>query len=138
MAGRNAVQGEQATPDLSTVPQTIFTTPEIARVGLNHREARERGIACHVSTHDLKGASNGVATGEDGGYLKLVFEASAERILGVQMVSYAAGELIQLAALAVRLGATAHQVATQLSIHPSHGERFIKVAAHEYHEVCDL
>lgn len=138
VAGRNAVQGEQATPDLSTVPQTIFTTPEIARVGLDHREARERGIACHVTTHDLKGASNGVATGEDGGYLKLVFEASAERILGVQMVSYAAGELIQLAALAVRLGATAEQVATQLSIHPSHGERFIKVAAHEYHEVCDL
>jgi len=138
VAGRNAVQGDHTISDLSVVPQTIFTTPEIARVGLGHREARDRGIACHVTTHDMTGASNGVATGEDGGYLKLVFESPAERIVGVQMVSYAAGELIQLAALAVRLGATADQVATQLSIHPSHGERFIKVAAHEYHDVCEL
>ncbi len=138
VAGRNAVQEDRAISDLSVVPQTIFTTPEIARVGLSHREARDRGIACHVTTHDLTGASNGVATGEEGGYLKLVFESPAERIVGVQMVSYAAGELIQLAALAVRRGATADQIATQLSIHPSHGERFIKVAAHEYHEICEL
>lgn len=138
VAGRNAVQGDHAVVDLSVVPQTIFTTPEIARVGLTHREARQRGMACHVATHDLKGASNGVATGEDGGYLKLVFEAGTERIVGVQMVSYAAAELIQLAALGVRVGATADMLSAQLSIHPSHAERFIKVAAHEYHEVCEL
>ncbi|HSE92731.1 MAG TPA: hypothetical protein VLF19_05450 [Methylomirabilota bacterium] len=138
VAAQNAVQGDHATPDLSVVPQTIFTTPEIARVGLSHREAEARGLACHVARHDVAGASNGVATGEDGGFLKLVFEAATERILGVQMVSYAASELIQLAALAVRVGATADTLTTQLSIHPSHAERFIKVAAHEFHEVCEL
>jgi pyruvate/2-oxoglutarate dehydrogenase complex dihydrolipoamide dehydrogenase (E3) component len=95
-------------------------------------------MACHVTSHDMKGASNGVVMGEDSGYLKLVFEGSAERIVGVQMVSYAAGELIQLAALAVRLGTTADQLATQLAIHPSQSERFIKVAAHSYHEICAL
>jgi pyruvate/2-oxoglutarate dehydrogenase complex dihydrolipoamide dehydrogenase (E3) component len=138
VAGRNAVKGDLAIADLSMVPQTVFTTPEIARVGLSHREAQARGIACHVTTHDMKGASNGVAMGEDSGYLKLVFEGSAERIVGVQMVSYAAGELIQLAALAVRLGTTADQLATQLAVHPSQAERFIKVAAHSYHEICAL
>ncbi|HEV8641932.1 MAG TPA: hypothetical protein VGV13_12600 [Methylomirabilota bacterium] len=120
------------------MPQTIFTTPEVARVGLTHREAQGRGIPCHVATHDMKGASNGVATGEDGGYLKLVFEAGTEKILGVQMVSYAAAELIQLAALGIRVGVTAEALSTQLSIHPSQAERFIKVAAHEFHEVCEL
>lgn len=138
VAARNAVRDERQVPDLSVVPQTIFTTPEVARVGLTHNEARRRGLACHVTTHDMKGASNGVATGEDGGYLKLVFEAGSEKIVGVQMVSYAAAELIQLAALAVRVGATAEVLSTQLSIHPSHAERFIKVAAHEFHEVCEL
>ncbi len=138
VAAQNAVQGDHATPDLSVVPQTIFTTPEIARVGLSHREAEARGLGCHVARHDLAGASNGVATGEDGGCLMLVFEAATERIVGVQMVSYAASELIQLAALAVRVGATADTLTTQLSIHPSHAERFIKVAAHEFHEVCEL
>lgn len=138
IAATNALQDDTVESDLSVVPQTVFTTPEIARVGLTHREARARGIPCHVSTHDTRGASNGVATGEDGGYLKLVFEAATERILGVQMVSHAAAELIQLATLAVRERTTAGSLAGQLSVHPSHAERFIKVSAHDYHDVCEV
>ncbi|MGH2669413.1 MAG: FAD-dependent oxidoreductase, partial [bacterium] len=138
LAARNALEGDRLTADHSIVPQTIFTTPEIARVGLTHAEALARGVDCHVSTHDTRGTSNGLATGEDDGYLKLVFAGRDERVLGVQMVSYAAAELIQLAALAIRCGATAERLSTQLSVHPSHAERFLKIAAHEYHEVCEV
>ncbi len=138
LAARNALEGDRLVADHSVVPQTIFTTPEIARVGLTHAEALARGVDCHVTTHDMRGASNGRATGEDDGFLKLVFAGQDERVLGVQMVSYAAAELIQLAALAVRSGATAGQLSTQLSVHPSHAERLLKVAAHEYHEVCEV
>jgi hypothetical protein len=66
-----------------------------------------------------------------------VFDAAQERLLGAQMVSYAGAELIQLAALAIRTGATASVLAAQLSVHPSHAERFIKIAAHDHHEICD-
>lgn len=138
IAARNALERDQIMSDVSLVPQTVFTTPEIARVGLTHTEALRRGVQCHVSTHDMRGASNGVASGEDDGYLKLVFEGGTERLLGVQMVSYAAAELIQLATLAIRSGATADHLAAQLSVHPSHAERFIKVAAHEYHDICEV
>ncbi|MBI1734088.1 MAG: NAD(P)/FAD-dependent oxidoreductase [Candidatus Rokubacteria bacterium] len=138
IAARNALGGDQVAIDLSVVPQTVFTTPEIARVGLSHADATRRGLRCHVARHDMRGASNGVASGEDDGYLKLVFEHDSERLLGVQMVSHAAGELIQLAALALRTGATAGQLAQQLAVHPSHAERFIKITAHEYHEICEV
>jgi dihydrolipoamide dehydrogenase len=116
----------------------VYTTPEIAKVGLTHTQAKARGVRCHEMTHDLRGSSNGRATGEDDGYLRLVFEPDSERLLGVQMVSYAGAELIQLAALALRAKATAPFLAAQLSAHPSHAERFIKFTAHEYHEVCEL
>jgi mercuric reductase len=138
LAARNALAGETAASDLSVVPQTVFTTPEIARVGVSHGEAKKRGIACHESKHDLRGASNGVASGEDDGYLKLVFEPGTEKLLGVQMVSWAAAELIQLATVAIRTGATAALLAAQLTVHPSHTERFIKITAHEYHEFCEV
>lgn len=138
VATRNALEGDRLMVDLTVTPQAIFTTPEIARVGLTQREAQALGIPCHVSRHDMHGASNGVATGEDAGYLKLVFDGASERVLGVQMVSYAAAEMIQLAALAIRCNATASMLAAQLSIHPSHTERFIKVAAHEFHDVCEV
>jgi dihydrolipoamide dehydrogenase len=138
IAAANALQGDNLESDLSLVPQVLFTTPEIAHVGLTHREAQERGVGCHVATHDMRGASNGVATGEEGGYLKLVFEAGTERLLGAQMVSYRAAELIQLVSLAIRERTTEGTLAAQLSIHPSHGERLIKVAAHDYHDVCEV
>jgi pyruvate/2-oxoglutarate dehydrogenase complex dihydrolipoamide dehydrogenase (E3) component len=138
LAARNALEGDHLTVDETVVPQTVFTTPEVARVGLTHAAARARGIPCHVARHDMRGASNGRATGEDDGYLSLVFDPDSERLLGVQMVSYAAAELIQLAALAIRLETTAKFLAEQISVHPSHTERFIKITAHEYHETCEI
>jgi pyruvate/2-oxoglutarate dehydrogenase complex dihydrolipoamide dehydrogenase (E3) component len=136
VAALNALRGDVQTVDYTVVPQTIFTTPEVARVGLTHAEALRRGVRCHVATHDMAGASNGRATGEDGGYLKLVFDGTTEKVLGVQMVSWAAAELIQLAALAIRTGAGAQLLSSQLSIHPSHGERLIRIFGHDHHEVC--
>jgi dihydrolipoamide dehydrogenase len=124
--------------DLSVVPQTVFTTPEVARVGLTHAEATAQAVRCHVARHDMRGASNGVVSGEDDGYLKLVFEQETERLLGAQVVSHAAAEVIQMATLAIRTGATAASLAAQLSVHPSHSERFFKTAAHESHEVCEI
>jgi pyruvate/2-oxoglutarate dehydrogenase complex dihydrolipoamide dehydrogenase (E3) component len=86
----------------------------------------------------MRGASNGRATSEDDGYLKLVFDAVHERLLGVQMVNYAGAELIQMAALAIRCGMTADALAAQLSVHPSQTERFIKIAAHDHHGICEV
>jgi pyruvate/2-oxoglutarate dehydrogenase complex dihydrolipoamide dehydrogenase (E3) component len=137
LAALNALQGDTQEADYSVVPQTIFTTPEVGRVGLTHGEVLRRGAKCHVATHDMRGASNGRATGEDAGYLKLVFDGTTEKLLGAQMISYAAAELIQLAALAIRTGADARILSSQLSIHPSHGERLIKIFGHDHHEVCE-
>ena len=135
LAAHNALLGDQLIADTTLVPQSVFTTPEVARVGLTHRAATASGVKCHVATQDLRGTSNGRATGEDDGYLKLVFDAAQERLLGAQMISYAGAELIQMATLAIRNGATASDLATQLSVHPSHAERFFKIAAHDHHDI---
>jgi pyruvate/2-oxoglutarate dehydrogenase complex dihydrolipoamide dehydrogenase (E3) component len=138
LAARNALEGDRTIADERVVPQAVFTTPEVARVGLTHREAEASGVHCHVATHDMRGASNGRATGEDDGYLKLVFDAAEERLLGVQMVSYSGAELVQMAALAIRSGVTASALTAQLSVHPSHAERFIKIAGHDHHDICEV
>jgi pyruvate/2-oxoglutarate dehydrogenase complex dihydrolipoamide dehydrogenase (E3) component len=138
LAAHNALEGDRIPADERIVPQAIFTTPEVAKVGLTHREVEASGVRCHVATHDMRGASDGRATGEDDGYLKLVFDAVQERLLGVQMVSYAGAELIQMATTAIRSGMTADALAAQLSVHPSQTERFIKIAAHDHHEICEV
>lgn len=67
LAARNALEGDHLTVDETVVPQTVFTTPEVAKVGVTHAAARTRGIPCHVAHHDMRGSSNGRATGEDDG-----------------------------------------------------------------------
>lgn len=138
LAAHNALEGDRMPADERIVPQTVFTTPEVAKVGLTRREVEASGVQCHVATQDMRGASNGRAMGEDDGYLKLVFEAEHERLLGVQMVNYAGAELIQMAAMAIRSGITAKALSTQLSVHPSQTERFIKIAGHDHHEICEM
>jgi glutathione reductase (NADPH) len=137
IAALNALQGDSVSADEAVVPQVIFTTPEVASVGLSQRETEARDITSTVTCHDMRGASNGVVSGEDGGYLKLVFDGSTQRLLGAQIVSYAAAELIQLCALAIRTGMPAHTVAAQLSIHPSHGERLLKAFGADLREHCE-
>jgi pyruvate/2-oxoglutarate dehydrogenase complex dihydrolipoamide dehydrogenase (E3) component len=137
IAALNALKGDSVRADEAVIPQVIFTTPEAASVGLSHRETQARGIGCAVARHDMRGASNGVASGEDGGYLKLVFDDETKRLLGAQMVSYAAAELIQFCALAIRSGASADTVAAQLSVHPTHDERLLKVFGADLREPCE-
>ena len=137
IAALNALQGDLVSADEAVVPQVIFTTPEVASVGLSQRETEARGITSEVTCHDMRGASNGVASGEDGGYLKLVFDGSTQQLLGAQTVSYAAAEMVQLCALAIRTRMPAHAVAAQFSIHPSHGERLLKTFGADLREHCE-
>lgn len=137
IAALNALQGDSVSADEAVVPQVIFTTPEVASVGLSQREAEAQGLKCAVTHHDMHGASNGVASGEDDGYLKLVFDETTQRLVGAQIVSYVAAELIQFCALAIRTRMAPDAVAAQLSIHPSHGERLLKAFGTDLREHCE-
>ena len=80
----------------------LFTTPEVGVVGLSYAEAPAHGIQAAVARHDARGSGNSVATGEDAGYFKLIFDQHTRRLIGAQILSPAAAELIQLCALAIR------------------------------------
>jgi pyruvate/2-oxoglutarate dehydrogenase complex dihydrolipoamide dehydrogenase (E3) component len=126
IAALNALRGDKERADEAVIPQVLFTTPEVGLVGVAYGEAPAHGILPAVARHDARGSSNSVATGEEGGYFKLVFDQDTQRLVGAQMVSPAAAELIQLCALAIRSRVPASLVASQLSVHPSHGERLIR------------
>ncbi|HKW90411.1 MAG TPA: NAD(P)/FAD-dependent oxidoreductase [Methylomirabilota bacterium] len=126
IAAVNALRGDLERADEAVVPQVIFTTPEVATVGLAYGEAPAQGLHPAVARHDARGSHNGVAIAEDAGYFKLIFDQDTQRLIGAQMVSPAAAELIQLCALAIRSRVPASVVACQLAAHPSHGQQLLK------------
>ncbi|MGH7399350.1 MAG: FAD-dependent oxidoreductase, partial [Candidatus Rokuibacteriota bacterium] len=126
IAAVNALRGDSERADEAVIPQALFTTPEVGLVGIPYGEAPAHGIQAAVAHHDASGSSHRAATGEDPGYFKLVFDQDTQHLVGAQMVSPAASELIQLCALAIRSRVPASLVETQISVHPSRGERLLR------------
>mgnify|MGYP001816443387 CR=1 FL=1 len=82
--------------DYSVVPWATFTDPEVARVGLNETEARERGIDCEVTRYDIGDLDRAIADGEAHGFVKVLTRPGKDRILGATIVGYHAGDLLSL------------------------------------------
>ena len=80
--------------DYSVIPWCTFTDPEVARVGLNEKEAMEKGIPYEVTRYDIDDLDRAIADQEARGFVKVLTVPGKDRILGVTIVGYHAGELI--------------------------------------------
>jgi dihydrolipoamide dehydrogenase len=80
--------------DYSVIPWATFTDPEVARVGLNEQEAKEKGIAYDVTSYGIDDLDRAIAEGEDHGVVKVLTVPGKDKILGVTIIGDHAGELI--------------------------------------------
>jgi mercuric reductase len=106
--------GGQARLDLSAMPAVVFTEPQVATVGLSEAQARQAGWEVDSRTLSLDNVPRALANFDTRGFIKLVAQAGSGRLLGVQAVAADAGELIQTAALAIRMRLTVADLADQL------------------------
>lgn len=115
VAAENALGGDRRL-DLSAMPAVVFTSPQLAWVGLTEREARERhgDAAVEVRTLPMAEVSRALANRDTRGRIKLVAGAEDGRLLGVHLLSPQAGEVIQTGVLAVKHGLTVHDLADTL------------------------
>lgn len=111
--------GASSTMDYTAVPSCIFTFPEIGSVGLKTQEAKERDIEVKTARFPFAASGKALAMGEADGFVKVVAEPSSGRILGMHIVGPNASDLIAEAAVAVRRGLTAHEVAGVIHAHPT-------------------
>lgn len=112
-AGTNMTGGDAAL-DLSAMPAVIFTDPQVATVGLSEAEAERAGMQTESRTLDLENVPRALANFETHGFVKLVVDASNDRLIGAQILAPEAGEIIQAAALAIRNRMTVQELADQL------------------------
>ncbi|MGH8574015.1 MAG: dihydrolipoyl dehydrogenase family protein, partial [Gammaproteobacteria bacterium] len=79
--------------DYSAIPYAVFTDPEIARVGLNEEEARQRDVAFEVTRYGLEDLDRAITDSETDGFVKVLTVPGKDRILGVTIVGSHAGEV---------------------------------------------
>ena len=113
--------------DYSTIPSCIFTSPEVASVGLTEQQAQEKGIAYKVGRFPFTASGKATAAGERDGFVKLLFDEQ-ERLIGAHMVGGSVTEMLCEPTLAKQVGVTAHQIARTIHAHPSMNEAMMEAA----------
>lgn len=108
--------------DARVIPSVAYTDPEIAWVGLTETEAQARGIAFGKGAFPWIASGRSLALGREDGFTKLLFDPESHRVLGAGIVGTNAGELIAEVALAIEMGADAHDIGLTVHPHPTLGE----------------
>jgi pyruvate/2-oxoglutarate dehydrogenase complex dihydrolipoamide dehydrogenase (E3) component/uncharacterized membrane protein YdjX (TVP38/TMEM64 family) len=108
--------------DYSVIPWATFTDPEIARVGLNELEARERSIDYEVTTYGIDDLDRAIADEAADGLVKVLTVPGKDRILGATVVGEHAGDLIIEFILAMRHGLGLNKILGTIHIYPTWAE----------------
>ena len=110
--------------DYRFIPTAVFTTPEVGTVGLTEEESSQFGPLA-IYTTKFKSMREGFAGREDRVFMKLIVEEKNQKVLGCHFVSPFAGELVQLAAVAVTMGATKLDFDKTIAVHPTISEELV-------------
>lgn len=105
--------------DYSTIPSCVYTTPEVAMVGLTEKQAVEQGYEVKVGKYQFMASGKATAAGDRDGFVKLVYDAKSEKLLGAHIIGGSVTEMLGEPTLAKQLGITARQIASTVHSHPT-------------------
>ena len=108
--------------DYRVIPWCTFTDPEVARVGLNEKEAKEKQVPYEVTTYAIDDLDRAIADSEDHGMVKVLTEPGKDRILGATIIGYHAGDLIAEYVLAMKHGLGLNKILSTIHIYPTMAE----------------
>ena len=115
--------------DYSSVPSAIFTSPEIASVGIRGQQAAEMGIKVRTGHFQFRTLAKSHIMGEIEGMIKIISDESSDRIVGVHMIGPHASDLIHEAVLAVSKGLRTTDISRIMHAHPTLSEVLQEAAA---------
>jgi dihydrolipoamide dehydrogenase len=124
--------GQSGHCNLDTVPWVLYTSPEIAWVGKTEQQLKADGVAYKVGKIPFMANGRALGMGETTGFVKMLADATTDRILGVHIIGANASELISEAVVAMEFGAASEDIARICHAHPTLSE-----VVHEAALACD-
>ena len=122
------IAGQAGHVNYDVIPAVIYTSPEVAVVGKTEENLKKENIKYKIGKFPFLANSRAKVNNETEGYVKVIAEEKTDKVLGVAMISSAAGTMIAELALAMEFGASAEDIARTCHAHPTHSEA-VKEAA---------
>jgi dihydrolipoamide dehydrogenase len=123
--------GQKSFFDARVIPSVAYTDPEVAWAGVTESGAKAQGITVEKAVFPWAASGRSLSLGRDEGFTKLLFDPATQRIVGGGIVGPNAGELIAEVALAIEMGADAHDIGLTVHPHPTLSET-VAMAAEAY------
>lgn len=117
-------KGNPTKPDHALVPSAIFTQPEMGTIGLSEEEARDQE-PIEVYCTSFRPMQQAFIEREDRVLMKLIVSQATRKVLGCHIVADHAGEMIQLAGIAIKMGATKEDFDRTVAVHPTMSEELV-------------
>jgi dihydrolipoamide dehydrogenase len=131
MVAAEHAAGKPAAYD-TIVPSVIYTSPELASVGMTEQEAINAGYKLRVGKFPLSASGRATTLGTNEGLVKVIGDEETDLLLGFHMVGPSAGDMVSEAALAIEMGATLEDIALTQHAHPTLAETFMEAAEHAH------
>ncbi|WP_343670264.1 mercuric reductase [Chitinophaga sp.] len=119
---KNLLENGNETITGRPIPYCVFTDPQLGRIGLTEKEAREKGFDIQVAHLDMNRVARAIETGQPEGFMKAVVEKSTGRILGAAILGHNGGEVMSVLQIAMIAGITATQIREMIFAHPLYAE----------------
>lgn len=133
------IAGLQVKPiNYAYIPACTYTNPEIASVGLNQKAAIEKGYDIKVGKFPYTASGKASAAGARDGFVKLIFDAKSNKLLGAHMIGANVTEMIGGLVAACNNETTAHEIVKTIYPHPTMSEAIMEAAAAACDEVIHL
>jgi dihydrolipoamide dehydrogenase len=116
------IAGKAGHVNYDAIPAVVYTAPEVASVGKTEEELKAAGIAYKVGKFPFTANARAKTIAATEGFAKIIADAKTDRVLGVHIMSAAAGEMISEAALAIEFGASSEDIARTSHPHPTLSE----------------
>ena len=129
VAAVERMAGKAGRVNYDTIPWVIYTAPEVAAVGLTEAEAKEKGHEVSVGAFPFQANGRAVAGAHADGLAKIIADKETDRVLGAQILSANASELIAEAVLLMEFDGSAEDLARTIHAHPTMSEG-LREAAH--------
>lgn len=122
------IAGHKAEMNYDTIPSVIYTHPEIAWAGVTEQALKAAGTQYNVGTFPFAASGRARAAGDSGGMVKVLADATTDRVLGVHIIGHNSSELIAQAVIAMEMGASSEDLAMTVFAHPTLSEALHEAA----------
>ena len=118
----NLVESKNMTIENRYVPYSLFTDPQLGRVGMTEKEARATGRRLKMGSYPMSNVARAIERGETAGFMKVIADAASDKILGAAILGAEGGEVVQLLGALMLAGAPYTILKGAVYIHPTLAE----------------